>query len=100
MKELDFNTENSVKVVKAMENGLALEYGKEVIKSMITGEQPDQLLAGMAKTATLFVDILTKEIAFRDALKFLSGQGVTIERWSRIGQYAKYNKRRKTIWWT
>ena len=79
MKELDFNTENSVKVVKAMKNGLALEYGNEVIKSMITGEQPDYLLDGMSKAATFFVDILTKEIAFRDALKFLSEQGVTIK---------------------
>lgn len=53
MKELDFNTENSVKVLKAMENGLAHEYGREVIKSMVTGEQPDQLLAGMSKNSGL-----------------------------------------------
>lgn len=79
MKELDFNLENGVKVLKAMENGLAIEYGKSVIKSMITGEQPDQLLAGMAKTARLFVDILAHETEFRDAIKFLSEQGVTIE---------------------
>ena len=79
MKELDFNTENSAKVLKAMEKGLAHEYGREVIASMITGEQPDYLLEGMSKTATLFVAILTKETEFRDALKFLSEQGVTIK---------------------
>lgn len=45
MKELDFNTENAIKVLKAMENGLALEYGREVLATMITDEKPDQLLA-------------------------------------------------------
>ena len=79
MKDLAFNMENAVKVLKAMENGLALEYGREVIACMNKGESPDEMLAGMAKTATLFVTILTKETEFRDAIKFLSEQGVTIE---------------------
>lgn len=79
MKELDFNMENAIKVLKAMENGIALEYGREVLATMITDEKPDQLLAGMAKTARLFVDILTKETEFRDAIDFLSKQDVTIE---------------------
>lgn len=79
MKELDFNTENAIKVLKAMENGIALEYGREVLATMITDEKPDQLLAGMAKTARLFVNILTKETEFCDAIKFLYEQGVTIE---------------------
>lgn len=79
MKELDFNTENSVKVVKAMERGLVAECVRDVLRAKITGEQPDGLVEGMAKAASLFVDILTKETDFRDALKFLSEQGVTIE---------------------
>lgn len=79
MKELNFNTENSVKVVKAMGDGLAHEYGRDVVKSVITGEQPDQVLEGMAKAAVLFVAILTEETEFRDALKFLSERGITIE---------------------
>nr|DAE51362.1 MAG TPA: hypothetical protein [Caudoviricetes sp.] len=79
MKELAFNTENAVKVLKAMENWLALEYGREVTVCMNKGGQPDQLLAGMSKTASLLVGILTKETEFRDALKFLAEQDVTIE---------------------
>lgn len=79
MKELDFNLENGVKVLKAMENGLALEHGKDVLVNLFTGASTDQLLAGMSKTATLFVNILTRETEFRDAIKFLSEQGVTIE---------------------
>lgn len=79
MKELDFNTENSVKVVKAMGRGLVTECARDVLYAKITGKQPDRLLEGMAKAASLFVDILTKETEFRDALKFLSEQDVTIE---------------------
>ena len=79
MKELDFNTENSVKVAKAMERGLVAECARDVLRAKITGEQPDKLLEGMAKAAMLIVDILTKETEFRDSLKFLSEQGVTIE---------------------
>lgn len=79
MKELDFNTENSVKVVKVMERGLVAELARNVLHSKINCEQPDTLLEGMAKAASMFVDILTKETEFRDALKFLSDQGVTIE---------------------
>lgn len=79
MKELDFNTENSVKVVKAMERGLVEEYALGVFRTKITGKQPNRLIEGMAKAATLLVDILTKETAFRDAVDFLSKQDVTIE---------------------
>lgn len=79
MKELDFNTENSVKVVKAMGRGLVAECARDVLRAKITGEQHNILLEGMAKAAILFVDILTKETEFRDALKFLSEKGVTIE---------------------
>ena len=79
MKELDFNTENSVKVVKAMACGLVTECAWDVLRSKIIGKQTDTLLEGMAKTAILFVNILTKETEFRDAIKFLSEQGVTIE---------------------
>ena len=79
MKELDFNLENAIKVLKAMENGIALEYGKNVIKCLITGQKTDDLLGGMAKAAKLFVDILEHEAYFRDALKFLSEHDVTIE---------------------
>lgn len=79
MKELDFNTENSVKVVKAIGRGLVTECVRDVLCSKISGMHPDTLLEGMAKAASLFVDILTKETEFRDALKFLSDQGVTIE---------------------
>lgn len=79
MKELDFNLENAVKVVKAMGSGLVEEYGLDVFHAKITGKQPDILIEGMAKAASLLVDILTKETEFRDALKFLSEQGVTIE---------------------
>lgn len=79
MKELDFNTENSVKVVKAIERGLVTECARDVLHSKITGKQHDKLLEGMAKAAILFVDILTKETEFRDALKFLSDKGVFIE---------------------
>lgn len=79
MKELDFNTENSVKVAEAMKRGLVTECARDVLRAKITGEQPDKLLEGMAKAAMLIVDILTKETEFRDALKFLSEQGVIIE---------------------
>lgn len=79
MKELDFNTENSVKVVTAIGRALAVECLRDVLRVKITGEQPDRLLEGMAKAASLFVEIFTKETEFRDALKFLSEQGVTIE---------------------
>lgn len=79
MKELDFNLENAVKVVKAMERGLVAECVRDVLRTKITGEQPDKLLEGMAKAASLLADILTKETEFRDALKFLSERGVTIE---------------------
>lgn len=79
MKELDFNTENSVKVVKAMGRGLVAECVRDVLRAKITGEQHDRLLEGMAKAASLFVDILTKETEFRDAIDFLTKQGVTIE---------------------
>ena len=79
MKELDFNLENAVKVVKAMESGFVEEYVLDVFRVKITGKQPDRLIEGMAKAASLIVDILTKETEFRDALKFLSEQGVTIE---------------------
>lgn len=64
MKELDFNTENSVKVLKAIEKGLAHEYGREVSASMITGEQPDQLLAGMSKAATFLLIFSPKKQNF------------------------------------
>lgn len=79
MKELDFNLENAVKVVKAMGSGFVEEYVLDVFRVKITGKQPDRLIEGMAKAASLIVDILTKETEFRDALKFLSEQGVTIE---------------------
>ena len=79
MKELDFNLENAVKVVKAMERGLVIERAKDVLASKIKGESTSDLLAGMLQVATLFVDILTNETDFRDALTFLSKQGVTIE---------------------
>lgn len=79
MKELDFNTENSIKVVKVMGRGLVAECVRDVHRAKITGEQHDRLLEGMAKAASLFVDILTKESEFHDAFKFLSEQGVTIE---------------------
>ena len=79
MKELDFNTENSVKVVEAVGRGLVEEYARDVIRAKITGEQSDRLLEGMAKVALVFTDILTNETGFNDALKFLSERGVTIE---------------------
>lgn len=79
MKELDFNLENAVKVVKAIGRGLVTECAWDVLRAKITGEQPDKLLEGMAKAASLFVDVLTKETEFRDALKVLSEQDVTIE---------------------
>ena len=79
MKELDFNLENAVKVVKAMESGLVEEYALDVFRAKITGKQPDRLIEGMAKAASLLVDILTKEAKFRDAVDFLSKQGATIE---------------------
>ena len=79
MKELDFNTENSVKVVKAMERGLVEDYVLDVFRAKITGKRPDRLIEGMAKAASLLVDILTKETEFRDAVDFLSKQDVTIE---------------------
>lgn len=79
MKELGFNLENAVKVVKAMGTGFVEEYVLDVFRVKITGKQPDRLIEGMAKAASLLVDILTKETEFRDALKFLSEQGVTIE---------------------
>lgn len=79
MKELEFNTENSLKVVKAMGRGLVVERVSDIIRAKITGKPSDKVLEGMAKAAILIVDILTKETEFRDALKFLSEQGVTIE---------------------
>lgn len=79
MKELDFNLENAVKVVKAMERGLVLECARDILRAGIIGKPSDKLLEGMAKVASLFVDILTKETEFRDALKFLSEKDVTIE---------------------
>lgn len=79
MKELDFNLENAVKAVKAMGSGLMEEYTLDVFRTKITGKQPDRLIEGMAKAASLLVDILTKETEFRDAVDFLSKQGVTIE---------------------
>ena len=79
MKELDFNLENAVKVVKAMGSGLVEEYTLDVFRVKITGKQPNILIEGMAKAASLLVDILTKETEFRDAVDFLSKQGVTIE---------------------
>lgn len=79
MKELDFNTENSVKVAKAMGSVLVAEYARDVVCAKITGEHPDTLLEGVAKAAIVFVDILTTETGFREALKILSERGVTIE---------------------
>lgn len=79
MKELDFNLDNAVKVLKAMKHGLVSECDRDILLAKLTGETPNRLLGGMAKAASLFVDILTKETEFRDALKFLSDQGVTIE---------------------
>lgn len=79
MKELDFNTENSVKVAKAMCSGLVAEYALDVVCAKITGEHHDTRLEGMARAATVFVDILTTETGFRDALKILSECGITIE---------------------
>lgn len=79
MKELDFNTENSVKVAKAMGRGLVTECALDMFRAKITGEAPDRLLEGMAKVSIVLVDILTKETEFRDALKFLSDKGITIE---------------------
>lgn len=79
MKELDFNLENAVKVVKVMERGITLGRVRDIIRAKITGKPSDSFLEGMAQAATLFVDILTKETEFRNALKFLSEQDVTIE---------------------
>ena len=79
MKELDFNLENAVKVVKAIERGLSVERVSDIVRTKLTGKPSDKLLEGMAKAASLLVDILTKETEFRDAIKFLSEQGVTIE---------------------
>ena len=79
MKELEFNLENAVKVVKAMERGLAFECVRDILRAKITGKPSDRLLEGMAKAASLLVDILTKETEFRDAIDFLSKQDVTIE---------------------
>ena len=79
MKELEFNLENAVKVVKAMERGLALECVCDILRAKITGKQSDRLLEGMTKAASLLVDILTKETEFRDAIDFLSKQDVPIE---------------------
>ena len=79
MKELDFNTENSVKVAEAVGRGLVEEYARDVIRAKITGEQPDILLEGMAKAALVLTDIFTNETGFSDTLKFLSERGVTIE---------------------
>lgn len=78
MKEVEFNLENSVKVIKAMERGLVQERVRDVLFSKITGEPADLLLEGMQKAVELCVDILTKETDFRDAIEFLSKQGVTI----------------------
>lgn len=79
MKELDFNLENAVKVVKVIERGLSVEHMRDIVCARIIGKPSDKLLEGMAKGARSFVDILTKETEFRDAIKFLSEQGVTIE---------------------
>ena len=79
MKELDFNTENSVKVVKAIGRGLVAECARDLLRAKITNKEPDRMLEGMAKIAMVFVDILTKETEFRDAIDFLSKRGVTIE---------------------
>lgn len=79
MKELDFNLENAVKVVKAMERGLTLECVRDILRAKITGKPSDKLLEGMAKASNLLVGILTKETEFRDAIKFLSEQDVIIE---------------------
>lgn len=79
MKELDFNLENAVKVLKAMKHGLVSECDRDILLAKLTGKTPNRLLGGMAKAASLFVDILTKETDFRDAIDFLSKQGVTID---------------------
>jgi hypothetical protein len=79
MKELDFNMENSVKVLKAMERGLVAEYARDAVRAINTGGQPDSKLEGMTMASHMFVDILTKETDFREAIDFLSKQGVTIE---------------------
>jgi hypothetical protein len=55
------------------------EYALDVFRAKITGKQPDRLIEGMGKVASLLVNILTKETEFRDAVDFLSKQGVTIE---------------------
>lgn len=62
-----------------MGRGLVSECVRDVLRSKLTGEPSDKLLEGMAKAASLFDDILTKETEFRDTLKFLSEHDVTIE---------------------
>ena len=79
MKELDFNLENAVKVLKAMKCGIVDECARDIICAKITGKPSDKVLEGMAKLAVIFVDILTKETEFRVGLKCLSEQNVTIE---------------------
>lgn len=78
MKELDFNLENAVKVLKAMKHGLVSECARDILLAKLTGKTPNSSLGGMAEAASLFVDILTKETNFRDAIDFLSKHGVTI----------------------
>lgn len=78
MKEVEFNLENSVKVIKAMERCLVQERVRDVLFAKITGEPADLLLEGVQKAVELCADILTKETDFRDAIEFLSKQGVTI----------------------
>lgn len=79
MTELEFNHENCVKVIKAMTKGLVGDCVTDLLKSKLKGSEPDQLIMGMAQTAKLFLDILTNEVDFYDAIKFLSKHGVTIE---------------------
>ncbi len=79
MKELDFNLENAVKVLKAMKRGIVDECVVDIIRAKFTDKPSDKMLEGMAKLAMLFVDILTKETEFRDAIDFLSKKDVTIE---------------------
>lgn len=79
MTELEFNHENCVKVIKAMTKGLVGECVDNLLKSKLKEEEPDQLIMGMAQTAKLFLDILTNEADFYDAIKFLSKHDVIIE---------------------
>ena len=71
MSVIEFNLENAVKVLKALENGIVEEYVKDGMSNKV--------LYGMAQLATSFMGVLTQETLFRQAIDYLSDLGVTIE---------------------